>query len=619
MFWNKQQKTLKPFPTDLQTIINNLRFLALKAIESDDLPNGCKVLQAMPLFYTLFRNHLVISDSKTNNYYDHISDKLVVSKNYGGNFLKTILYCSSFCKSDQKFEDFLSDPDFKIPSSIYDFNYSIPGQALEFSVGLAVANKMLSENNAELLSKNKIYCIFDQTDLISGRFYELICISGILNLKNLIWLGDFSGVEQRGFFADHTLTSLKMLFKSNCWNYYKVGDGSNIDLISKTISKAQNSNKPTFVEINSVSGHGSSYAGTVYSANLKIDEDEKEKLIERFDYKLKFDQVYYNTIRDLTNNIKNRFNYAYEKYEYDLKNADLNTKKQIDKFLEFKNNNQNHNSIFKLKDYNSIPQELLNNNEFNVALMSNEYSLSEEMNVKLKNSISLGKRTSIVYGVASGLKASKYFLPFIVVNLSALYDLMPSSNQNIFWAYRCPVLVYLNNESIQEKTRIYNLIYSQVQTKIVFPHGLSDFNNFWARACDIKSGVWSCLVISDMTNDDIKVLSNKDSKTTDTPKINILVIDLNSEKTNALLTEFSNQKFLINLVKITDPKSFVSLDKNKLFQILGDKPYVWLGLAQSHWIHRVRLEALNQKIVVKSNTESTTDLVKEIINLYNNV
>lgn len=619
MFWNKRQKTLKPFPADYKTIINNLRFLALKAIESDGLSNGIKFLQSTPLFYTLFRNHLVISDSKTNDYYDHISDKLVVSKNYGGNFLKTILYCSSLSNANIKFEEFLNDPNFKIPNSIYDFNSSIPGQALEFSVGLAIANKMLSVNDAELLSKNKIYCIFDQTDLISGRFYELMSISGVLNLKNLIWLGDFSGIEQRGFFADHTLTSFKMLFKSNCWNYYKVGDGSNIELISKTISKAQDSNKPTFLEINSVSGHGTSYAGTVYSANFKIDEEEKNKLKERFEYGLGFEQVYYNTIKDLSTNIKNRFDSVHQKYESDLNNVNSNTRKNIDKFLEFKNNHQSDNPTFKLKDYNLLPQELLNNNEFNVALMANEFDLSEEVNIKLKNSISLGKRTSVVYGLASGLKASKYFLPFIIVNLSALYDLMPSSNQNIFWAYRCPILVYLNNENIKEKTRIYNLIHSQVQTKIIFPHGLSDFNNSWVRVCDIKSEVWWCLVISDKTNNDIKVLSNKDPQSTEIPKLNVLVIDLNQEKTNALLTEFKSQNFLINLIKITDLNFFISLDKNKLFEILGNKPYVWVGIDQSHWIHRVRLQVLNQKIVVKSNTESTTDLVKEIINLYNNI
>lgn len=620
MFWNKQQKTLKPFPADLLTIVNNLRFLALHSIESDNFANSAKILQATPLFYTLFRNHLIISNSETNNYYDHISDKLVVSKNYGGNFLKTILYCSSLCKQNLKLKEFLNDSNSKIPSSIYDFNYSIPGQALEFSVGLALANKMLIKNNAEILSKNKIYCIFDQTDLISGRLYELMSISGALKLNNLIWLADFSGVDQRGFFADHTLTSFKMLFESNSWNHYKVGDGSNVELISKMISKAQNSNRPAFLEINSVSGHGSSCAGTAYSANLKIDEDEKNKLKERFGYELEFDQEYHNAIKDLTTNIQNRFNSAYQKYELDLNNADLKTKQAVNKFLDFKNNNQNYDKNFQLENYNYIPQELLNNNEFHIALMANEFSLSEdtaEPNPKIKNIISIGKRTSIVYGLASGLKASKYFLPFIVVNLSALYDWIPSINQNIFWSYKCPILVYLNNENVQEKTVIYNLIFSQIQTTIIFPHSLSDFNNSWAKACDTNSKIWTCIVISDKANENIKSLVKKDLKPNDLYKINILVIDLNKEKISALLTEFENQNFLINLVQITDPRLFVNFDKNKLFEILGDKPYVWIGIDNSHWIHKVRLEGLNQKIVVKSNTESTTDLVKEIINSYN--
>lgn len=617
MFWNKQQKNLRPFPSDYQTIINNLRFLALEAVEFDSLSNCAKVLQATPLFYTLFRNHLVISDLQTNKYYDHISDKLVVSKNYGSNFLKTILYCSSLCEPNLKLKDILSDSKFKLPSSIYDFNYSIPGQALEFSVGLAVANKMLNLNNAELLAQNKIYCIFDETDLISGRLYEAMSISGVLNLNNLIWLADISGVEQRGFFADHTLTNLKMLFKSNRWNYYKVGDGSNIELLSKTISKAQESNKPTFIEINSVSGHGSSYAGTIYSANLKIDQNEKSKLQERFEYELKPDEIYENTVKDLTVNIKNRFNSFYQKYEFNLKNADSEIKKTIDKFLEFKNNNENQHDDFKLKDFNSIPQELLNNNEFYIALLANEFSFSDEIHMKLKNSIVLGKRTSVAYGIASGLKASKFFLPFIVTNLSALYDLIPSSNQNIFWAYRCPVLVYLNNENSQEKTKIYNLIYSQVQTTILFPHSLSDFDASWIKACDPKTPEWTCIAIFDKNNS--QFLSNKNLNLSDLTKINILAVDLAQEKINALLSEFENQKFLINLVKVTDPKVFVSFDKNKLFEILGDKPYVWIGLDEAHWIHKVRLKGLNQKIVVKSNNDSNTDLVKEIINSYNNI
>lgn len=618
MFWNKQQKNLRPFPSDYQTIINNLRFLALEAVKFDNLSNCAKVLQATPLLYTLFRNHLVISDLQKNKYYDHICDKLVVSKNYGGNFLKTILYCSSLYEPNLKLKEILGDSKFKLPSSIYDFNYSIPGQALEFSVGLAVANKMLNLNNAELLAQNKIYCIFDETDLISGRLYEAMSISGVLNLNNLIWLADISGVEQRGFFADHTLTNLKMLFKSNRWNYYKVGDGSNIELLSKTISKAQDSNKPTFIEINSVSGHGSSYAGTIYSANLKIDQNEKSKLQERFDYELKPDEIYDNTVRDLSVNIKNRFNSFYEKYEFNLKNADPEIKKTIDKFLEFKNNNENQHNDFKLKDFNSIPQELLNNNEFYIALLANEFSLSDEIQMKLKNSITLGKRTSVVYGIASGLKASKFFLPFIVVNLSALYDLVPSSNQNILWAYRCPVLVYLNNENIQEKTKIYNLIYSQMQTTIVFPQSLSDFDASWIKAWDHKTPVWTCIAIFDKNNND-QFLSNKNLKLSDLTKINILAVDLDQEKINALLSEFENQKFVINLVKVTDPKAFVSFDKNKLFEILGDKPYFWIGLDEAHWIHKVRLEGLNQKIVVKSNNDSNTDLVKEIINSYNNI
>ena len=58
------------------------------------------------------------------------------------------------------------------------------------------------------------------------------------------------------------------------WNYILVSDGENIEELEKAIVNAQNSDKPTLIEIKTIIGIGASNAGTpsVHGAPLKHDE-----------------------------------------------------------------------------------------------------------------------------------------------------------------------------------------------------------------------------------------------------------------------------------------------------------------------------------------------------------
>lgn len=211
-FLKKRQKTVLAESAESLDLINNLRFLVLSAVKKKSASNFAKALQSMPIFYTLFSEHFTATN---DNERSHLNDHLVVTKGYGGKILETLLIASNLVDHDASNLPLASLSDFKLPNYIHSFDEYPHGLALDFAVGLVLNDYFLNKHDASVLTNRHVYCVVDQSDLTVGNFYESLAISGNYNLKNLIVIGDFSGVDQVGLVTDHSITNQKNHVKSH--------------------------------------------------------------------------------------------------------------------------------------------------------------------------------------------------------------------------------------------------------------------------------------------------------------------------------------------------------------------------------------------------------------------
>ncbi|CDN40769.1 hypothetical protein [Mycoplasma amphoriforme] len=376
-FFKKRQKTVLTESAESLDLINNLRFLVLSAVKKKAASNFAKALQSMPIFYTLFAEHFTATNDNENSY---LNDHLVVTKGYGGKILETLLIASNLVDHNTSNLPLASLSDFKLPNYIHSFDEHPHGSALDFAVGLVLNDYFLNEHDASVLTNRHVYCVVDQSDLTVGNFYESLAISGNYNLKNLIVIGDFSGVDQTGLVTDHSITNQKNHVKSHGWNYLVVADGSNISQISKAILKAKNSLKPTFIEVHTVAGHGSSYAGTKFAMQTKLTDDEYEAIWKRFDYKLEEDFFHPQLNNTLAIPITKRFHQRHEFFQSHFDKLTSQNQEIINDFcnITLKNKEENNDPALCVENF-SLKNELSNKSRLIAFLLSQEYIVEADL------------------------------------------------------------------------------------------------------------------------------------------------------------------------------------------------------------------------------------------------
>ncbi|HHU56119.1 MAG TPA: transketolase [Acholeplasmataceae bacterium] len=255
--------------------IQTLRQLAIEAIDNANSGHPGIALGAAPTIHTLYTKFL--------NIYPHEDkwlnrDRFVLSAGHGSSLLYAVLHLSGYLSIEdlKNFRNLNSitpgHPESHITPGV-DATSGPLGQGIGEAVGIAIAEAHLHGKFPNIID-HYTYCLCGDGDLQEGVAQEALSLAGNLSLNKLILLYDSNDIQLDSKVQDTNTENTRDKILAMNWNYILVSDGENIEELEKAIVNAQNSDKPTLIEIKTIIGIGASNAGTpsVHGAPLKHDE-----------------------------------------------------------------------------------------------------------------------------------------------------------------------------------------------------------------------------------------------------------------------------------------------------------------------------------------------------------
>src|ERR1700749_4680245 len=156
------------------------------------------------------------------------------------------------------------------------------GQGIATSVGMALAERMLSAEFGKKIVDHHTYVLVSDGDLMEGVSQEAIALAGHWKLNKMIVLYDDNGISIDGPTSLSDSVDQVKRFKSAGWQAELI-DGQDQAAIAAAITRAKASNKPSMIACKTTIGYGApTKAGTnkVHGEMLGAEElkGAKEKL-----------------------------------------------------------------------------------------------------------------------------------------------------------------------------------------------------------------------------------------------------------------------------------------------------------------------------------------------------
>ncbi|MFP4177600.1 MAG: transketolase [Acholeplasmataceae bacterium] len=270
--------------------IDTIRFLGVDAVNKANSGHPGIVLGAAPIIHVLYTRHLRV-DVKDPKWIDR--DRFVLSAGHGSMLLYAANHLAGYDISIDDIKRFRQigntpgHPEYGYTDGVETTSGPL-GQGISNAIGMALAEAHLSArfNREDVkLIDHDTYVLCSDGDLQEGVAMEAMSLAGHLGLGRLIVLHDSNDIQLDGEVAASYSDDHKNKFEAMGWHYQTVDDGNDIEAIDQAIRTAkEEKGRPSFIEVKTTIGYGTSLAGTSKVHGAAIGLEEATKLRKKLEW-----------------------------------------------------------------------------------------------------------------------------------------------------------------------------------------------------------------------------------------------------------------------------------------------------------------------------------------------